>query len=117
MSELWRQLALNEAFAAFPLVKYVTDGEEGSFSAALCAAVERAEEEGDLLPAGRELLTAFALDCGRLDRARQEEQLLYYSDRVAALEMGLREEAAVKCRLYPLLGLSAGAALCLLLWS
>lgn len=109
-------MAQNEAFAAFPLVQYVAHGEGASFSAALCAAVERAAEEGDLLPAGQELLTAFALDCGRLDRARQEEQLLYYSDRVAALENRLREEAAVKCRLYPLLGLSAGAALCLLLW-
>ncbi len=116
MSELWRQLAQNEAFAAFPLVRYVTEGEEESFSAALCAAVERAAQEGDLLPAGQELLTAFAQDCGRLDRARQEEQLLYYSDRVAALEQELRAEAAVKCRLHPLLGLSAGAALCLLLW-
>lgn len=116
MMELWRQLAQSDCYGTFSLVQATAAAPEDTpFAVAFGGAVERAVTAGELLPAGQELLLEFARDCGRYDRVRQEEQLRYYCHRLAQLEAETKRAAAVKGRLYPMLGLFGGVALALLL--
>jgi len=116
MSELWRQLAQNEAYSGFSLVQDTAAGlADAPFGVAFAAAVERAAEAGFLQPPGRQLLLEFGEGCGRYDLARQEQHIRHYCDRLAELEEEARRQAAVKGRICPVMGLAGGAALALLL--
>ena len=116
MSVLWRQLAQNEVYSGFSLVRDTAVGlAEAPFTVAFAAAVERAVERGLLQPPGHQLLLEFGEGCGRYDLVRQEQHIRHYCARLAELEADARHQAAVKGRICPVMGLAAGAALALLL--
>ncbi len=103
-------------FSDFPLLTataaLLTDGD---FAAAFSGAVERCCAAGRLTPAGRQLLLEFGAGCGRYDYVRQREHIAQYSHRIRELQQELESEAAVKGRLYRVVGASVGGGLALLL--
>jgi stage III sporulation protein AB len=116
MGELWRRLAQNEAFAAFPLVRDTADAlTSAPFSDAFAAALKKAETEGVLLPADRLVLTEFGEGCGRTDLSGQQVHITYYRDRLSQREEEARRTYEEKGRVYRVLGLTGGLALTLLL--
>lgn len=116
MGELWRRLAQNEAFAAFPLVRDTAAAlTSAPFSDAFAAALEKAETEGVLLPADRLVLTEFGEGCGRTDLSGQQVHIAYYRDRLSQREEEARRTYEEKGRVYRVLGLTGGLALTLLL--
>ena len=113
---LWRHLAGSESLGDFALVRDTVAGlEQNTFGAAFAAAVDAAAERGDLSVAGRQLLLEFGEGCGRYDLLRQEQHIRHYCDRLAELEAEARRQAAVRGRIYPVMGLAGGASLALLL--
>lgn len=116
MPDLWRRLAQSEGFAAFSLVQDVAkDVSDTSFSSAFSVAVEKAEEEGLLLPSARQLLVEFAEGCGHTDLTGQQAHIEYYRTLLSAQEEESRRVWQEKGRVYRVLGLAGGVALMLLL--
>lgn len=116
MSELWRRLAQYEAFSAFSLVRDTEKAlPSAPFAVAFSTALERAWEDGLVLPETRRLLTAFAEGCGRTDLAGQQAHIAYYRALLTDQEEEARRVYAEKGRVYRVLGLTGGIALTLLL--
>ncbi|MBQ7089380.1 MAG: stage III sporulation protein AB [Clostridia bacterium] len=116
LPDLWYRLAQNEAFSAFSLVRdTAAELSHHPFSDAFSVAVQRAEEEGLLLPTARQLLTEFAEGCGHTDLAGQQAHIDYYRRLLSAEEETARRHYAEKGRMYRVLGLTSGIALMLLL--
>lgn len=116
MSDLWRRLAQYEAFSAFSLVRDTEKAlSSAPFAVAFSAALERAWEDGLVLPETRCLLTAFAEGCGRTDLTGQQAHIAYYRRLLTAQEEEARRIYAEKGRVYRVLGLTGGVALTLLL--
>lgn len=116
LPDLWRRLAQGEAFASFSLVQdTVGELDRAPFAAAFAAAVERAAEEGLVLPATRRLLLEFGEGCGRTDLEGQQAHIAYYRTLLTAGEEDARRIYGEKGRVYRVLGVTGGAALTLLL--
>ncbi len=116
MISLWRRLAAAEVFVDHRLLQDTAAGlEDAPFGAAFSRAVERAQTDGLLTPVGRQLLLEFGAGCGRYDLTRQAEHIRHYRQQLEELESQLTEQAAVKGRLYRVLGSAGGVALALLL--
>ena len=94
---------------------YRYSGTERDFAAAFAGAVEGCYAAGQLTPTGRQLLLEFGAGCGRYDYVRQREHIAHYCHRLQDHRQELESEAAVKGRLYRVLGASVGCALALLL--
>ena len=116
MPQLWVRLGNMPVFSDFSLLTATANLlEDRDFAAAFAGGVERCFAAGQLTSTGRQLLLEFAAGCGRYDYIRQQEQIRAYCRRIKDLERELNSEAAVKGRLYRVVGASAGGALALLL--
>lgn len=116
MPELWRRLAQNEGFAAFPLVRDTAELlPDTPFSTAFSRAVEKAEQQGLLLTPARQLLLEFAEGCGHTDLVGQQAHIEYHRTLLSAQEEEARRVWQEKGRVYRVLGLAGGVALMLLL--
>ena len=116
LPDLWRHLAENEAFAAFPLVQDTVAALPCvPFATAFSAAVDKAAEDGLALPPVRQLLLEFADGCGHTDLAGQQAHIAYYRTLLAAQEEETRRLWQEKGRMYRVLGFTAGVAVALLL--
>lgn len=116
MEDLWRRLAARPGFSEFPLLTATVERLAGApFFAAFSGAVEDAYAAGRLTAAGRQLLLEFGDGCGRYDYLRQQEHIRHYCRRLADLERELASQAAVKGRLYRVVGAALGGGLALLL--
>ena len=116
MTDLWRRLAQCEGLCAFSLVRDTASAlATSSFADAFAAAVERAAEVGDILPATRETLLAFGEGCGHTDLEGQQTHISYYRTLLTAQEEEARRRYAEQGRVCRVLGLTAGVALALLL--
>ena len=114
MEELWR--SLSAAFGDFSLVRDTVDGlSERSFDAAFRRAVEKAAQEGFLIPTDKRLLLEFGEGCGRYDLERQAEHIRAYRLQVETAIKAAAAEAAAKGQVYRVLGLAAGVGLSLVL--
>ena len=116
MPQLWLRLKTMPAFSDFALltatIQRLTGGD---FTAAFAGAVEGCYAAGQLTSTGRQLLLEFGAGCGRYDYVRQREHIAHYCHRLQDHRQELEFEAAVKGRLYRVLGASVGCALALLL--
>lgn len=116
MADLWRQLALSEAYADCALLQDTAAAlADQPFAVAFTAAVERAQTAGWLTPVGYSLLQEFGEGCGRYDLTRQTEHIHQYRRQLEDLAAALEGGAAVKGRLYRTAGWAGGLALALLL--
>ncbi len=116
MPDLWRRLAQGEGFAAFSLVQDTAKAlPHTPFSVAFTEAVNRAEGEGALLPAARQILLEFGEGCGHTDLSGQQAHIAYYRGLLSAQEEEARRLWQEKGRMYRVLGLAGGVALMLLL--
>lgn len=116
MTDLWRRLAASDAYDDCRLLRDTAAAlPDVPFSAAFGAAVERAEGEGLLTPAGCGLLTEFGAGCGRYDLIRQTEHIRHYRCRLEDLAQDLSLLAVTRGRLYRVAGTAGGVALALLL--
>lgn len=116
MMPLWRRLAASDAYGNCRLLTDTVAALDSlPFDAAFGAAVERAWRDGLLTPVGRQLLTELGAGCGRYDMERQCAHFRRYTAALTAHEQELAADAAVKGRLYRVLGAAGGAALVLLL--
>ncbi len=116
MTDLWRRLAASEAYGDCRLLRDTAAAlPDDSFAIAFTAAVERAEREGLLTPAGRSLLAEFGEGCGRYDLLRQTEHIRHYRCQLEDLSKELSLSAVMRGRLYRVAGLAGGVALALLL--
>ena len=97
------------------LVDTVSGLDSGCFFSAFSAAVESAAERGLLTEEGRCLLLEFGAGCGGYDLAGQCEHIRHYRGRIAQLQQQTAADAAVRGRLYRVMGVSVGAALALML--
>ena len=116
MADLWRRLAASEAYDDCRLLRDTAATlPDVPFSAAFGAAVERAEQEGLLTPAGCGLLLEFGGGCGRYDLIRQTEHIRHYRCQLEDLSKDLSLTAMLRGRLYRVAGTAGGVALALLL--
>lgn len=116
MPDLWRRLAQNEAFSAFSLVKHTAEGlAQASFATAFSRAVDKAEQDGMVLPSAGQILREFAEGCGHTDLMGQQSHLEYYRTLLSAQEEQARCVWREKGRVYRVLGVTGGIALMLLL--
>ena len=116
MTDLWRRLAQCEGLCTFSLVRDTASAlSESPFADAFAAAVERAAEVGDVLPATRETLLAFGEGCGHTDLEGQQAHISYYRTLLTAQEEEAHRRYKEQGRVYRVLGLTAGVALALLL--
>ena len=116
MADLWRRLAASEAYDDCRLLRDTAATlPDVPFSAAFGAAVERAEQEGLLTPAGCGLLLEFGGGCGRYDMIRQTEHIRHYRCQLEDLSKDLSLTAMLRGRLYRVAGTAGGVALALLL--
>lgn len=116
MSEVWHRLARWPSFRNMPLLRDTVAGlEEHTFADAYVGAVETAAQRGLLTEEGRRLLLEFGEGCGGYDLVGQQRHIRHYQQRVAALQEQAAQEAALRGRLYRVMGPAAGVALALLL--
>lgn len=116
MDAVWRRLSRWPHLQTAPLLIDTVAGlERACFSDAFSAAVESAAGRGLLTEEGRCLLLEFGAGCGGYDLEGQREHIRRYRRRVAELQARTAQDAAVRGRLYRVMGLSAGAALALML--
>ena len=116
MDAVWRRLALWPNFRNMPLLVDTVAGlDSDAFSASFAAAVESAAERGLLTEEGRCLLLEFGAGCGGYDLAGQREHICHYRDRIAELQERAASDAAIRGRLYRVMGVSVGAVLALML--
>lgn len=116
MDAVWRRLTLWPNFRSMPLLVDTVSGlDSGCFSSAFSAAVESAAERGLLTEEGRCLLLEFGEGCGGYDLAGQCEHIRHYRGRIARLQQQTAADAAVRGRLYRVMGVSVGTALALML--
>lgn len=116
MPELWERLTAMPAFSDCLLLTATAERlTDGDFATAFSGAVEWCYSAGRLTPAGRQLLLEFGAGCGRYDYVRQQAHIRHYCDRLWDLQRELESDAAVKGRLYRVLGAAGGGALALLL--
>ena len=116
MDTVWRQLAQWPHLQTVPLLVDTVAGlDDEYFSVAFAAAVKTAAQRGLLTDEGRCLLLEFGAGCGGYDLEGQREHIRQYRCRVADLQMRTAQDAAVRGRLYRVMGVSVGAALALML--
>ena len=116
MPQLWQKLTavpvLSECLLLTKTAEWLTDGD---FATAFSKGVEQCYVAGCLTPYGRQLLLEFGGGCGRYDYLRQQAHIRRYCDRLGDLLTDLEADAAIKGRLYRVLGVAGGGALALLL--
>ena len=116
MDAVWRRLVLWPNFRRMPLlVDTVAELDDVCFSAAFSAAVESAAGRGLLTEEGRCLLLEFGAGCGGYDLEGQREHIRHYRHRIAQLQERAAADAAIRGRLYRVMGVSVGAVLALML--
>ncbi len=116
MTVLWQQLAASAVYGESHLLRHTAAAlTDTPFTAAFTAAVEQAQAEGLLTPAGHSLLLEFATGCGQYDLTRQTEHICHYRRQLEDLAVSLSDYAAQRGRLYRVTGLAGGVALALLL--
>lgn len=116
LDEVWRRLTAWPNFRRMKLLVDTVAGLDGGcFTAAFAAAVESAAGQGLLTDEGRCLLLEFGEGCGGYDLEGQCEHIRHYRRRVADLQAQAAQEAALRGRLYRVMGVSVGAALALML--
>ena len=116
MDAVWRRLTVWPNFRSMPLLTDTVAGLNGGcFTAAFSAAVETAAAKGLLTDEGRCLLLEFGEGCGGYDLEGQREHIRHYRGRIARLQQQTAADAAVRGRLYRVMGVSVGAALALML--
>ncbi len=99
-----------------PLLRDTVAGlEQQPFADALAAAVEGAAQRGLLTDEGCRLLLEFADGCGGYDLEGQQRQIRHYRQCIAALREQAAQDAALRGRLYRVMGPAAGVALALML--
>lgn len=115
LSALCRELAQTPATEPWTLLTDTLSGlDKGeSFAAAFTGAVER--REAVLTPEDRQILAEFAGGCGRSGLTQQQAHFRSYGEQLERCCREARDQARRRGQVYPMMGVSAGVCLALLL--
>ncbi len=117
LSALWQSMAKDAVLVDYPLVQDTASAlcKGENFYTAFSFAVDKAVKQGHLLPLEAALLTELGGSLGHSGLASQGECIHQCLVRLEQERLSAQEVVAVRARVYPMLGLTGGVCLALLL--